>query len=214
MVHISFAITVHNEGSFYLEPLFQKITKYLEPGDEIVVLDDMSDDSGTLETLKKYSDKISLHKRKFQGDFAEHKNYLKSLCKKEYIFFIDADENMHDNLMLTIREILFNNPQVDMYAVPRVNIVTGITEAHIAAWGWNLNSKKYVNFPDYQTRIIKNIPEIVWQGKVHERLVGHSTHAMLPCFDESQGPVEDYCLLHIKNIDRQEKQNQLYDKLQ
>lgn len=207
MVSISYCITVHNEGSMYLEPLFQKLLKYLQPEDEIVVVDDMSDEATTIATLSKYEDRINYYKHKFEGSFADHKNFAKSKCSKDYIFFIDADENMHDNLLLTLKEVLYNNPTVEMYMVPRINIVPGLTEEHKSAWGWVTNEKGWVMFPDYQTRIIRNLPSIAWEGKVHERLSGHTAHAALP------HETEDYCLLHIKDIKRQEAQNNFYNSL-
>lgn len=207
MVSISYCITTHNEGAVYLEPLLQKIMKYIKPEDEIVVVDDYSDEESTLKTLSKYEDRINFYKNHLNKDFAEHKNFAKSKCSKEYIFFIDADENIHDSLLLTIKEILYNNPSVDLYLVPRVNVVVGLTQEHINKWGWQLNEKGYINYPDYQTRIVKNSPEIKWEGKVHERLVGHKAHAALP-FE-----TEDYCLFHLKEINRQESQNNFYSTL-
>jgi len=207
MVSVSYCITVHNEGSMYLEPLFQKLFKYLQPEDEIVVVDDMSDEETTIATLSKYEDRINYYKHKFEGNFANHKNFAKSKCTKDYIFFIDADENMHDNLLLTLKEVLYNNPTVEMYMVPRINIVPGLTEEHKKAWGWVTNEKGWIMFPDYQTRIIKNLSSINWEGKVHERLSGHTVHTALP------HETEDYCLLHIKDIKRQEAQNNLYNSL-
>lgn len=207
MVSISYCITVHNEGSVYLEPLFQKLIKHTKPEDEIVVVDDMSDEESTIKTISKYEDRINYYKHKFEGNFADHKNFAKSKCSKEFIFFIDADENLHDNLLFTLKEILYNNPTTEMYLVPRINVVAGLTEEHKKKWGWVTNEKGWVMFPDYQTRIIKNLSTINWEGKVHERLSGHTTHATLPC------ETEDYCLLHIKDVTRQEQQNALYNRL-
>lgn len=207
MVSISYCITVHNEGSIYLEPLFKKLSKYIKPEDEIVVIDDFSDDESTTETIGKYLSILKVVKRKLEGDFADHKNFAKEQCTKQYIFFIDADENPHDNLLNTLKEILFNNHTVDLFYVPRVNVVPGITPQHIQKWGWIVNEKGYINYPDFQSRIIKNIPEITWQGKVHERLVGHTLHASLPI------ETEDYCLLHIKELKRQESQNAFYETI-
>ena len=207
MVSISYCITTHNEGGIYLEPLFQKLLRHIKEEDEIVVVDDYSDETTTLETLDRHKDKIKLIQHSLNGDFAAHKNFAKDQCTKQYIFFIDADENVHDNLLITLKEILYNNPETDMFLVPRVNVVTGLTREHIEKWGWQVNDKQYVNYPDYQTRIIINNPNIKWEGKVHERLVGHNTHAALP----SEG--SDYCLLHIKEIKRQEAQNEFYEKI-
>ena len=63
-----------------------------------------------------------------------------------------------------------------------------------------------INFSDNQTRIVKNTPSIKWVNKVHERLDGFKTYSTLPAQDE-------FCLLHPKSIERQEKQNQFYNTI-
>ena len=70
----------------------------------------------------------------------------------------------------------------------------------------NVNEKGWVNWPDYQTRIIQNSPKIKWQGKVHEQIIGISTQGALP-------REEEWCLYHPKNIKKQEIQNNFYDSL-
>ena len=207
MVSISYCITTHNEGSVYIKPLLDRLLKFLQPEDEIVVVDDFSTEPSTVSVLEEYRDRINLYFNSLDNDFAAHKNFAKSKCTKEYIFFIDADENVHENLLLTIKEILYNNQTIEMFMVPRINIVQGLTEQHVQKWNWNVNEKGFVNYPDPQTRIVINKEEIKWENKVHERLVGHSTHTILP-FE-----TEDYCLLHIKDIKRQESQNDFYSKI-
>lgn len=211
MVSISFAITTHNEGQ-YIKVLLDKLVKNVTENDEIVVLDDYSDDPATINILESFKDKIKFHQRKFEGNFAEHKNHLLSLCTKDFVVFIDADEVPHDILLHVIRETLFMNPSVELFAMPRINIVSGLTEEHIQRWGWKVNEKQYVNFPDLQWRICRRKPEIKWQGKVHERLVGSEKHSALPYWFDGE-IYEGYCLLHFKTIDRQEKQNELYATL-
>ena len=207
MVSISYCITTHNEGAIYLKPLLDRLIKYLQPEDEIVIVDDFSTDQSTVDVLEEYRDRVNLYFNSLDNDFASHKNFAKSKCTKEYIFFIDADENVHENLLTTLKEILYNNPSIEMFMVPRINIVQGLTEQHVQRWKWNVNEKGFVNYPDPQTRIVINKEEIKWENKVHERLVGHSSHTLLP-FE-----TEDYCLLHIKDIKRQELQNDFYEKL-
>lgn len=207
MIPVSFCITTHNEGAVYIKPLLDRLLKHLQPEDEIVVVDDFSDEPSTVAVLEEYRDKINLYFNALDNDFAAHKNFAKSKCTKDYIFFIDADENLHENLLLTLKEILLNNASIEMFLVPRINIVPGLTPQHIEKWRWNINDKGYVNYPDPQTRIVINKPEIKWEGKVHERLIGHATHTILP-FE-----TEDYCLLHIKDIKRQEAQNSFYDTI-
>ena len=42
-------------------------------------------------------------------------------------------------------------------------------------WQWKVNEQGWVNWPDYQWRIWKNIKRIKWKNKVHEVLEGHKT---------------------------------------
>ena len=66
--------------------------------------------------------------------------------------------------------------------------------------------KPIINWCDYQTRIVKNTPSIKWKNKVHEILEGYKQYAALPAEDE-------FCLLHPKTIERQEKQNSFYNTI-
>ena len=141
-----------------------------------------------------------------RNDFAAFKNHLTTQCEGDYIFQIDADEMPCTSMIELLPAILEHNSAVDLYVVPRVNTVDGLTPEHVAKWGWNVNEKGWVNWPDYQTRIYKNVPEIKWVNKVHERLEGHKQFAYLPM-------EEDYSLYHPKTIDKQEKQNSYYDTL-
>lgn len=201
---ISFAITTHNEGHYIQELLDQLIPHCEKTGDEIVVVDDNSTDEFTSQILYNYADKkIRLYNHPLDNDFAGHKNYLNSLCQGDYIFQLDADEKIHDNLLTYLHDIVYNNTNVEMFLIPRVNVVTGLTDADVQRWNWQVNEKGWVMFPDYQTRLYKNTPEIKWEGKVHERIIGYKTHAPLP-------PEEEWSLYHIKDIQRQREQNDYY----
>jgi predicted RecA/RadA family phage recombinase len=46
--------------------------------------------------------------------------------------------------------------------------------------GWNMNEEGYINFPDYQARIIKNNKKIFWKNKVHEVLYGNKNFTEVP----------------------------------
>lgn len=144
----------------------------------------------------------------FNGDFSSFKNNLNTICKQEenadYIFQLDADEMISEYLVKNVREIINMNMSIDLYYFPRINIVDGITSEHIKKWNWKLDGENRINFPDYQGRLYKS--HLYWSGKVHEKVVGGTNYSILP-------PEEEYCLYHHKNIDRQEKQNQLYTTL-
>lgn len=206
MLSISYAICTHNEG-YYIQNLLDKLVKNIAQEDEIVIVDDNSTDDITLEILEAYKDKATIYKHSLDGNFSEHKNFLKSKCTKDYVFQIDADELPHDNLLLCLKEILLMNPEIDMMSVPRINIVTGITTEHLQKWGWIVNEKGYINYPDPQNRIFKNIPEISWKNKVHEVLIGHKTHSLLPY------ETDDYSIIHLKDIRKQEAGIKLYQEI-
>ena len=205
---ISYAVTVCNEFE-EIEKLVNFLLLNKREDDEIVILFDYN--NGTTEVLdflreKSVGEKIIFYKERFINHFADWKNKLTEYCSGDYIFQIDADEIPHKLLMVNLPIILENNPDHEVYLVPRVNTVEGLTESHIKKWGWQVNNKGWVNYPDYQYRIWKNKPEIKWKNKVHEVLEGHKNFTSLP----SQ---EELSLYHPKTIERQEKQNEYYNTL-
>jgi hypothetical protein len=207
---ISYAITVCNEFK-EIQNLIHFLLRYKRLKDEIVVLVDMTKNEPTSELLGylhklSSSDIITLSEQNFNNHFANWKNKLSSLCKGDYIFQIDADEIPNENLIAVLPDLLEENNEVDVFLVPRVNTVEGLTPEHIAKWGWRVNDEGWVNWPDYQWRIWKNKPEIQWVNKVHERLDGFKMYTAMP-------DVEYFALYHPKTIEKQEKQNQLYDTI-
>jgi glycosyltransferase involved in cell wall biosynthesis len=200
---ISYAITAHNEAE-ELNRLLKQLTEGKEPGDEILIqLDDKATDK-----VKFVVDSYPVKSITFplNNDFAAFKNNLKDNCTGDYIFFIDADEYLSEHLLKLLKQVLESNSQVDCYGVPRVNTVKGLTEEHIKKWGWIVKDNK-INWPDYQTRICKNVPHIKWAGKVHERLQGWQVSSVFPA------DFEDWALYHPKTIERQEQQNNYYNTL-
>jgi hypothetical protein len=145
------------------------------------------------------------HPYAFDGHFANMKNYLTGLCTGDYIYQIDADEMVDEHILKLLPQVLESN-DVEVLRVPRINTVEGLTQEHINKWGWHVNEQGWVNFPDYQWRIYKNNAGITWVNQVHEALTGYRSVAALPADKE-------WCLLHPKDIKRQERQNTYYDTL-
>ena len=205
---ISYAITVCNEVD-ELKRLVTHLRKYMRAQDEIVILHDTTKSTSNMEDLLNiYNgfDSIVVTSGEFKGDFADWKNRLNGECKGDWIFQIDADEYPHEILVSNLYNVVASCPDIDLIVVPRVNTVEGITDEHIRRWGWRVNDKGWVNWPDIQTRIYRNRPEVKWVGKVHERIMGDRKHAIL---DAS----EIWALYHPKTIDKQEKQNNYYNTL-
>ena len=205
-MQISYAIPVCNEH-IELEKLLLFLIKKIDDGDEIVVQCD--EGNTTIEVLRvvdKYADRVKIIEFPLNGHFSNFKNNLKENCTGDWIFQIDADELPHESLITNLKSLLKLNPTTEMFLVPRVNTVEGLTQEHINQWRWNVNEKGWVNWPDFQTRIIQNGPKIKWQNKVHEQIVGISTKGALPM-------EEEWSLYHPKDIRKQEAQNNFYNTI-
>jgi glycosyltransferase involved in cell wall biosynthesis len=201
---ISYAILACVE-SVELQKLLPFLKENKNKEDEIVILlDDSCYTAGVEELAGKYADTRG-HKS-LNNDFAGQKNKLIEMCEGDYIFNIDADEMPHKNLMENLHTLLEQNPDTEVFYVPRVNTVEGLTDSHIHEWRWRLNDKGWVNWPDPQMRIHKNIPTIRWKNPVHEILSGHKTFVNLP-------HEEQWSIYHHKDIKRQEKQNEFYSTI-
>ena len=207
---ISYAIPVCNELK-EIQRLLGFLMANKRNQDEIIILYDTNNGTADVETFLDHYTKdnfnwFKLYKSPFDGHFAEWKNLLSSYCTGDYIFQIDADEILSLEGCQLIPQIIESNPQVEVYRVPRINTVEGLTQEHIQKWGWQINEKGWINFPDSQWRIYKNNSKIKWKNKVHEVLEGYDRYSELP-YDE------ELCLIHNKTIERQEKQNEYYNTL-
>lgn len=209
MAPISYAISAHNEH-VELERLLDFLNDHIRSEDEIVLQLDTTATPEVRRVADKYNvgARYEYHRVYFglNGNFAAFKNNLKDHCSRPWIFNLDADEMVSEWFIQNLPQILHDNPTVELFCVPRINTVQGLTQEHIQKWRWNVNDKGWVNFPDVQTRILQNIPRIGWAGKVHEVITGQANHAVLPL-------EEEYCILHHKDITRQEIQNNLYSLL-
>jgi len=210
MINITYAITVCNELE-EITKLVDFLKDKIEKEDEILI---QYDEDSASDAIKNYLKIISqLHNTNIKvigfplnNDFASYKNNLKTHANGIFIFQIDADETPSEYLMENIHEFIEYNKDVDLFFIPRINTVEGLTKEHIKKWKWNVTDAGWVNFPDYQTRLYRRTSEIEWQGKVHERIIGYNTLSVLPS-------EEQYCLYHHKKIERQEKQNAYYDTI-
>ena len=71
---------------------------------------------------------------------------------------------------------------------------------------WRVDDRGWINWPDPQARIYKNIETIQWVRPVHELVTGAKTSTNLP-WDET------FALYHHKTIDKQKTQNNFYEEV-
>jgi hypothetical protein len=209
-INVTYAITVCNEHEEimklvnFLHPRIKKDDEILIQYDEDSVTQQVKDYLNVIQQI--HSSNVKVIGFPLNNDFASYKNNLKNHAKGIFIFQIDADEIPSDYMVENLSDFLLANNDVDLFFVPRINTVEGLTQEHIKKWGWQVNEHGWVNFPDYQTRLYRRTSDIEWEGKVHERIKGYNTLSVLPAD-------ADYCLNHHKQIERQEKQNAYYDTI-
>ncbi len=206
---ISYGITVHNEAE-ELRKLLDVLLENIDSEDEVVVCVDGDDDAVRFELdimSKSFFDKnmtMKVYQRKLEKDFAAQKNSVIENSSGDYIFHIDADEYPNEILLQQLKQILEIN-DVDLIWIPRVNTVEGMEQQHIQKWGWRVNDKRWVNYPDYQARVFRNDKKIRWTRPLHEYIDGCKTYSHLP-------PHEELSLYHPKTIQKQEQQNMFYNQ--
>lgn len=184
---ISFAITTHNEG-LILQQCLESLMKYKRVTDEIIILDDYSTDEITLKILEDAStDGAFIYKKRLEYDFSSHKNYLLSLCSKEWILNIDADEIIPPKLIKHIFEVTEEDNGYDLYTIPRSSFIVNYRDENLFSKPLSddvyekLLSGKAQNilsfvYPDHQARLCKNVPYIKYSRPIHESIAGSAKH--------------------------------------
>jgi hypothetical protein len=201
MVFLSIAICYCGEEREFGN-LMCFLSEVIDPGKtEIVVLVDTSKVDPDFGDLRVKYPFVKFFARDFDGHFADHKNFLGEQCQGEYILNVDADEMPSEILLKNLET--YKGPH-DILVLPRINICPGYTQAFLDKWGFKLNDAGWINWPDWQGRFYKK--GITWEGKVHEKLVGYKSGAQL----ESDPRI---ALLHIKDVKRQNSQNESYARL-
>lgn len=121
-----------------------------EIADEIIVVD-MNSDDNTQELAQKNGAKLFSHKR--MGYVEPARNFAISKATGEWIFIIDADEEITKSLAKKIRSAVEKNTS-DYCLVPRKNIVFGKWLKHSRWW------------PDYNIRLFRK-GYVKWSDEIH-----------------------------------------------
>jgi hypothetical protein len=175
MTSISYCVTACNEH-IELEKLLTLLINKLKPEDEIVLqIDSLNVTNKVLEVIIKKqeeSSRIKLVKFPLNKDFASFKNNAYKNCSKDYIFQIDADECPSETLINNIHDILDLNPSIELFLIPRINTVEGVTEAHIQKWGWPITkieskiSEKIIDTDSEEYKLLKKLGYIIEEIKI------------------------------------------------
>lgn len=149
-IKISVAIIAHNE--------VENLGRALESvswADQIVVIDCESTD-GTAEIARGFGTEVYIEPNRENLNI--NKNIAIGKCTGQWIFILDADEVIPDELAGRIRSLINDHTQFNGCLIPRRNFVLG---------KWVRYGSQY---PDYQLRLFRNGKGIFPAAHVHERL--------------------------------------------
>lgn len=194
---ITYSITVCNESK-ELYSLLAFLKKVKDPEDDInVLLDTAHCTPNVRHVLNHFEDDIVLNERDFDGNFSEHRNYHIRKCSGEYIFMIDADEVPQEDLIRNIKKVI-QETGGDVFMVPRINIHPGYTKEWLKSSQFQVNEFGWINWPDYNCRIIQNDPErIKFTNTLHEMITGYKKII-------SFRATPDMAVWHVKSVEKQD----------
>lgn len=211
---VTYLVTCSTETDC-LKRTFDMIVPILGDDYLLILKDENAPTSETDDIIQELFDvgNAGYFKHPLSNDYGGHKNFGIERSKGDFIFQIDGDENPPEALLgENLHALLEANPDVEAYAVPRINDFRGVTPAHARQWGWRLSEspsikRPVVNWPDHQWRIFKiDYPRISFTRRLHEKIEGYMKYVILPSDEE-------YALYHDKTIETQVATNLRYNKL-
>lgn len=180
MNRLSICIVAQNEE----ENLPRLLNSVSGVADEIVLLDGGSADR-TVEIAEKFG--ATVFRRPFTTH-ADQKNHAAWLASNNWIFLLDADEELSEELKASVRQWRQNEPKFDVYEMARLTWYLG---------AWIRHSRWY---PDWQRRIYRR-DKARFSGAIHSalrfdgpvgRLRGNLLHYTIRTFAEHEDKVERY----------------------
>lgn len=200
---IGYMILCKNEDES-LNQLLKQITELKGTSDKVyIVRDSNGSNNKTKYIIESYKDDIISFEKPVDKAIHDQKNWLATQADTDYLFYLDADELLDERFYMIVHDLISTN-DVDVFFLPRTNIVEGLTEEYRASRGWVLDEKGRVNWPDVQDRLFRNNKGIHFNPIPHGRLIGQDTFAALP-------EEELYAIYHRKTLEKQVSDNDWHD---
>lgn len=180
---------------------------------EIIVIDDFSSDL-TLKLAQK--SKVKIVQRNSHNDFSGQRNWAMEKARNEWVFFLDADEEVSDRLKSEIAKIA-SSPSTNAQ-VPRNDMNAFRIKRRDFWWGRELR------FGETLKARNKGIIRLVkkrsgeWKGAVHEEFATSSSVGMLdgflnhyphPTLKEFIHDINIYSTIRAKELQKQGKKGNI-----
>lgn len=195
---VSFAVIAKHFRRF--DKLWDQIHSLPQNGPkfEVVIILDKNYDPEF--DLPKFDSARKFHKA--LGDsFSSMRNYALGKCLGDWVFHIDTDELLPRNFVEGYENSFWDIvalPNCELFGFPRINNFTNENDVE--------SSLIKHNWPDYQYRLHRRVPGIIWVGKIHESIVYHGFPYRATKFNES----EYNAIIHEKTIAEQHQSDRLY----
>lgn len=122
--------------------------------DELILVDTGSKDK-TIKIAEKYHAKTYSTNR---GSYSDWRNYGRDKASCDYIFYLDTDEVVNDQLKAEIVDKVSDwDNNIACFAIPRKNF---IFNKWLKYGGW---------YPDYVVRLFRKDKLILWENDLHEQ---------------------------------------------
>jgi glycosyltransferase involved in cell wall biosynthesis len=168
---VTVVIPCYNHGKF-IEAAIDSVK--LQPYDntEIIVIDDGSTDTHTLEVLSKIASKVTVVRQANQGPSIARNVAIKQ-SKGEYILALDSDNKIRPNFISTAVEYLNSNPE------------TGVVYGDFQYYGDKTDIKKQLEF-DIKKQLNNNIFDMcaVFRRKVFDDVGGFDEFMSKPGLED------------------------------
>jgi glycosyltransferase involved in cell wall biosynthesis len=205
-MRISIALLTHNEATEF-HWLMSALAPAASVISEIVVVDDFSE-SACVAAIRSYEGQlpIKFHQRALGKNFAEQRNYMKSLCSGDFVFYLDPDELPVESVVRGLPSIfeMMARLDIDACTLPRLNMLYR-SEQPVHPYSVDPASIIHQDWGD-QFRLLRNSPELHWTMPLDEYLTG-----MRRCYRFPQDL--RYALLHPKTVARADERRRFYDTL-
>ncbi len=146
---LSVAIITYNEEDI----IGRTLEAVKDIASEIVVVDSGSTDR-TREIAESYGAKVYVEEWK---GYAGQKNSALEKCTQEWVFFLDADEVVSEELRRSVIKEL-RNPKADGYLINRRTYYLG----RLLRYTWQ---------PEWRLRLVRVSAQPFWKGDIHEELL-------------------------------------------
>ena len=175
--------------------------------DEVIIIDDFSNDK-TTEIAKKNLAKII--QRKLNSNFSDQRNYAFEIAKGDWIFFLDADEEITPELKQEIELFIKNNSKYSVAYIKRRDFW----------WGRELRYGEVRKV--YKQGLIRLIKKNSgrWEGLVHEKFIytgfsnrfkNYINHFPHPTIKDFINDINFYSTLRSEELNKIGRKTNIFD---